>query len=513
MCIQGRYRFSALCLAVLLGLMGLSACTADPQMNEIGDSPVHPVKGTASSGATVFATSAAEPLTTAPAVSRTTAVTVAPHRTTAKTDRTTRLQTTHVTKRPGTPSSAGKGSTSRAKTTQPSDFLTSPSGTPVRVVLWRSPAAWEKQTAVAYTAETGVAVQFTTLAGDHYWSRILSSMKAGTAMGDICGFQSHAAAFPVCVAACMQPFPFRKTSRQDTAWDTARMKAYQINGQYYGVAVSGSWEHEATMLYYNADMLRQDKELLPKDLWRQGQWDWNRFLPILVRSVVRGRTCALDDQNTWIFAAGTDYVRYDGTRFASNLDDPKLASTIAGFFLLNSIFSPNIHGDSSIDQFRQGNLVMLGASSAYLQKSSQRGGEAGFADLGFAWDAVPFPVTSDSGVTVIDRSHLFGLVRGAACADGAEQFLRYWLDPRNQPSVSQMAARTDVQDVLDYLRQQTAIMPTYSNGVLGYIDPEGFDSFSQKMASVSMESYVPQLLEYYTPFVERCVAQCNQKLS
>ena len=136
-------------------------------------------------------------------------------------------------------------------------------GKSVHILMWRSFTDYEESVIKNFENSTGVKVKVTVTNEENYKSKLISLISQNNAP-DVAMFSSKD--FPNnAVTGALAPL--KETLRYSTydicmaadCWQKYYMNAYKINGDYFGVAMRGSWlcEDMNYVTYYNSEILKK----------------------------------------------------------------------------------------------------------------------------------------------------------------------------------------------------------------------------------------------------------------
>ena len=176
----------------------------------------------------------------------------------------------------------GGGTTQTGSTVFAKDYLsTIPASVKqkgVHLLMWREFDSYEKQVVDAFQKKTGMKVRTTITTEDEYVTKLIS-LVTGSDAPDV--FMMDTDFFPTSalkVGAALNKTTFRL---DDPIWYKSYMDAFAINGNYYSVAVNGSFSCEDTnyVTYYRPSVLKASGiTTMPYDLYKQGKWTWDKEL-------------------------------------------------------------------------------------------------------------------------------------------------------------------------------------------------------------------------------------------
>ncbi|MBO5200316.1 MAG: extracellular solute-binding protein [Clostridia bacterium] len=219
----------------------------------------------------------------------------------------------------------------------------------------------------------------------------------------------------------------------DEAWDTRIMDFYTFDGKTYGTNMRNTLLQQPRALLYNKNLINRFDLEDPYSLWKQGNWNWEKFEEICktFKEEVDDDTYLPWTSYQWADAGdayGSAMIKREGDRFVSNMSDPNLLKGWQKMCQLREDgITNNIRFD--INNFENGKILFFTESlisvrrTHFYWKSLKAQG---------ALAAVPFP-TIDGGTnaTVWSEVEAYAIPQGAPCGSLAPFFLRYYLDSEN----------------------------------------------------------------------------------
>lgn len=406
---------------------------------------------------------------------------------------------------------SGTGGATQTVTT---DVPTDLSGTTVRVLWWQPFMESEKAVIKSFEKQTGMKVEAknATNAGSPY-SELISASLAAKEGYDIVMFNNIN--FPGRPTEYMQPLnDIKGFDFSDPAWDISTMNNHKINGKYYGVNINGNNHTEYICMFYNETMFKDRGVKTPREYWEAGNWNWDTFLEcakamtyedngVKIYGYVNRGTANV---TYWTQAAGTDFIKYDGSKFTSNLSDPLLLSTIQFYNDLSSKYKVmNDEFPYGVTDFRTGGSAMFSCITYPMRKDSS----TKFNQMTDTIDAVPFPMPKGSEEVAIVDSTMFGILKGAKNPEGAAHFLRYFLDPANY-DMSSNFINSDLEKTFNALSKMEKKV-SISQGVVDYAAMVDFGNVCHNIALTSADQAGSKLQSYATNF-EAAVKKANKAL-
>lgn len=386
-------------------------------------------------------------------------------------------------------------------------------GTTVKVLWWQPLMKSEEKVIKSFESQTGmkVEVKHTTNAGTY--GEFISASLAAKEGYDIAMFNNID--FPGRPVNFFQPLnDVKGFDLSDSAWDKAVMDTQKINGKYYGVNINGSNHTEYICMFFNESMFKKRGVKTPRQYWEEGNWNWDTFLDcakamtykengVQVYGYVNRGTGYI---TYWTQAAGTDFIKYDGSKFTSNLSDAKLLDTIKYYNEFGSklkvMDSNTTYG---VPSFRQGEAAMFSVISYAMRKDSS----TNFAQMTDTIDAVPFPMPKGEKQIAIVDSTLFGVLKGAKNPEGAMHFLRYFLDPKNYDMSSNFINKNLEKTFNELAKMDKRV--SLSQGVVNYAALVDFANVCHNIALTSADQVTAKVKSYASNF-DIAVNKANKAL-
>lgn len=386
-------------------------------------------------------------------------------------------------------------------------------GTTIKVLWWRPLEDAEKKVIEKFEKETGAKVEVKNTTNAGTYGELISASLAAKEGYDIAMFNNID--FPGRPTQYMQPLnKIKGFDFNDSAWDKSVMDTQKIDGNYYGVTINGSLNSEYICMFFNETMFKDRGVKTPREHWEAGNWNWDTFLEC-------AKAMTYEDNGVqvygylnrgssyvtyWTQAAGTDFVKYDGSKFASNISDTKLIDTLKFYNDLahkyNVSDSENVYG---VPDFRSGNAAMFSCITYPMRKVA----DTKFSQMTDTIDAVPFPMPKGQKEVALIDSTLFGILKGAKNPEGAAVFLRYFLDPANYDMSSYFINKNleNTFNALSKMEKRVSI----TEGVVNYAAQVNFANVCHNLALTSTDQVSAKLQSYKSNF-DVAVQKANKAL-
>lgn len=216
---------------------------------------------------------------------------------------------------------------------------------------------------------------------------------------------------------------------KDSFWDKEVLEAHKINDNYYLLNSAYSPQNYRSVVAYNIKLFEDNGFKTPTEFYEEGNWTIETMEECATRIARLGSDyvglSATPANITAMF--GTDMITYENGEYKNNCSDEKLQQAYKwaldakekGIFTYKYMwwkFNQNVVGMEIVSDW------LLRANGAY-------------ANNGVDPDVlayVPLPkVTKDSEQLSVLSNRSYGICKGAANAEAAGYFLRYFLDYEN----------------------------------------------------------------------------------
>lgn len=386
-------------------------------------------------------------------------------------------------------------------------------GTTVKMLFWRPLMDAEKKAIEKFEKETSIKVEVKNTPNAGTYGELISSSLAAKEGYDIAMFNNID--FPGRPIQYMQPLnDIKGFDFKDAAWDISVMDTQKIGGKYYGVSAKGSLNSEYICMFFNETMFKDRGVKTPRQYWEEGNWNWDTFLECAKGMTYEDNGVQIygySNRGTgyvtyWTQAAGTDFIKYDGSKFTGNLSDTKLIDTLKYYNDLTYKYKvrdpENVYG---VPDFRSGNAAMFSCITYPMRKDS----DTKFNQMTDKIDAVPFPMPKGQKEVALIDSTLFGVLKGAKNPEGAAVFLRYFLDPANYDMSSYFINKNleGTFNALSKMEKRVSI----SEGVVNYAALVDFANVCHNIALTSADQTASKLQSYKQNF-DVAVQKANKAL-
>ncbi|MBO4734277.1 MAG: carbohydrate ABC transporter substrate-binding protein [Clostridia bacterium] len=379
---------------------------------------------------------------------------------------------TTSTNKGGTANNTGKVNAKATKTTKfaanpYSDVPAEVKGTTVEFLMNRTINDGDYKIIAEFEKITGIKIKFIYANYGTYGETVANMVAAKNAPDIING---ERLAYPNGFITLCDPMDAETFKLDDPFWDIKSMQGSKLRGKYYGVISTKSIYHDARMLMYNVTLL---KKLLgsdyatksPRALWKAGKWDLDALYD-LCATIKNAQPDLIPltyiSQYDFALASGQDLVKFDGTKFSSNVSNPTLRKGWEWFNKLRN--STGYSEPYNMNNFlAQKDVMFINTIYNCYNKNSI----AGQASQKFEVDAVPVP--GINGVTNAPCDYrTFSLAKGAKNPVGAAYFIRYWADNSNTNERAE-AVSSDIWDTAVYVSNTMPKTFEFSSSLLYYV--------------------------------------------
>ncbi|MBO7520363.1 MAG: extracellular solute-binding protein, partial [Clostridia bacterium] len=208
-----------------------------------------------------------------------------------------------------------------------SDIPAALKGTTVEYLMCRQITNNDKTLIANFEKKTGIKVKLTYAEYGGYGTTVANRVAAKNSPDIIIG---ERVAYPNGLISLCEPLDAETFKLDDPFWDLKSMQGCKFRGKYYGVFTNKTIYHDARMMMINVPLLKQIlgsdySKKSPRALWKAGKWNLESFYDLCVKIKDKGyMPLTYISQYDFALASGQDLVKFDGTKFSSNLSNKTL---------------------------------------------------------------------------------------------------------------------------------------------------------------------------------------------
>lgn len=383
-------------------------------------------------------------------------------------------------------------------------------GTKITVCNWNSINEYPGgATAIKeFTELTGIEVEWQVENYATYLSK-LASMVASGEVPDVVRMRSPLVSNYI----SMQPLSTTGFDFSDAAWDQWVMDSYSVDGEAYGVNLANTHLSTPVMMLYNKALITKYDLEDPYTLWKNGQWTYDKFVQIMKDFKAETNAdyvCSFYDYSEFSAMWGVEGpVKYDGTTYASNLDDSKFVSTTQT--IADLINTDHLLARWKPDEFDQGKILFWTGSAIYARRQN-----AYFENVKSAGSlqVVPMPtVEGEEEYVMYTEVEAYGIPKGAKNASAVPYFLRFFLDRTNYDMESFFSS-SQAQEVYDHcVNVENKLWTSLYGKEYGFYDDDtSQDAFSEALLNAT-GAQVLTALDSNAAVIDQRIQRYNEQLS
>lgn len=363
-----------------------------------------------------------------------------------------------------------------------SDIPAGLKGTEVEFLMNRTITDDDKRIIAEFEKKTGIKVKLTYAAYGTYGETVANRVAAKNSPDII---NSERIAYPSGFTKLCEPLDEEMFKLDDPFWDIEAMQGSKIGGQYYGLISTKSLYYDARIMMYNVPLL---KKILgskystqsPRALWKAGKWNLDALYDLSTEIKKAGYTpLTYISQYDFALASGQDLVKYDGTKFSSNLSNTTLRKGWEWFNKLrNSEGYSEVYNQNNF--LAQKTLMFINTTYNCYNKNSIAG------QAKFEVDAVPVP--GINGVTNAPCDYrTFAIAKGAKNPAAAAYFIRYWADNANTVE-RQEAVNDNVWETANFVSTKLPKTFEFSSSLLYFVSDQAESSVRNELVTAKQMS-------------------------
>lgn len=384
-------------------------------------------------------------------------------------------------------------------------------GTTVTVYNW-NPANYATGSVLAiqkFEEETGIKVNWVTGSYDTYATDIAAMVTAGEAP-DIVRLRDT----DFSMLKLLTPLDEINYDFSDQAWNQDLMYEYQVNGKQYAVALDNTPYVNPLVMFYNRSLIAKYNLEDPYDLWKKGEWTWDKCMEICETFLDQAGTnfngLALYRGSDYACSLGASFFSYDPetSQYVSHMSDTSL---VKGWqFVANNVNKGLIMEDVYQTTFMEKNLLLF----CNVGSIGARASHNYFVDLkeSGALGTVPIPKVDgqDTYYQYLTELEAYGIPQGAKNAEAAAYFLRYYLDAEHY-DMNGFYCDDQAAEVVNWCMQQEFV-----TNVHRVIYKEQYGTSEVEIGYSLMTSELAQVkthLDTISPIIDSVVKTGNEVLS
>ena len=292
-------------------------------------------------------------------------------------------------------------------------------------------------------------------------------------------------------------------------WDEQVTSAYTVKGKIYGVNLKNTFNLQPTVVYYAGDTIKRYKLEDPYDLWKAGQWTWNKFIEMCKDFKEQtGRPGWMTNyQLDLLDWNGLDFLTFDGNQFKDNSSDPAILTTLQKICTLKDAVTCEAMREQ--DKLENGTYLfttdnMLCARTTDFHYETLKGNN----DL----MTVPFPSGLTS--TYIQPMHeyeAFGFPKGCKNGPAAYYFLRYYLN-RDNYDAKTFFVNNQALETYDFAIKQKRFYKV-SSGPMSVTTGNSNGALDNYIRTQGKADQIQSELDKVKPQFKRAAEQANEKIA
>lgn len=385
------------------------------------------------------------------------------------------------------------------------DMPSSVRGKVVKVALWWTPNAVEKEQLDAAKSKLGIAYKPVTIPSDLYNSKLTSMVASGDAP-DMAAVGSDFYPMSIINGLFQSLDKGNFDIENDPAYDLAQMEAFKWGGKYYGVQCKTNMTYQRYCLYYNETMFNNRGVKTPLKYWKEGNWNWDTFAELCKKMThtKNGETIwgySSDDAEIlgFLLAADTDFVTVSNDKISNNIKSKKVLDVLGNISDLraNGYWDPEASGSS---KFINGRAAMMGNRSWMIETTT------GLASTSMTdkWGVVPMPSPKGQAETIGINPCVWGIPTGAKNVTAASYFIRHFLDWSSVDFKSVIAGEQQLE-MFNYLTNAKNKRITVSMGITTYLDTANY--YQLLWAARESKNDIPVFMDSMVPVIDGIISK------
>lgn len=379
------------------------------------------------------------------------------------------------------------------------------SGQKIAMFVWWNVAEDDQAKAETFQEKTGIQLTYESATLNKYISNLSGKVMSGRPPA-LAAITNKWYPQPI-TRGLMQPIQTTALADLGDLYALDLMEQFSYNGNYYGIAMKGSYTNNFALMYFNKRMMAEDVAAGtdPYSLWKQGDWNWQTWSELANKYTDSARGIygtAVTNHNYWMLSAGQDTILPTLDGLTNNVRNAKLYRVwLHAWDTVHTAKVIPAATDTAYQKFVNGQAAMLG-DGAYAMLS--RFGGTLSEDMQDDWGVVPFPSPMDSHFVSACEGSVWGFPTGVTGEklEAAIWYLHYYLGDA-------YFAETDIfpvdegKEVVEWMWTQR--MQSFNSvGILTYGGAYSADaiqkhiideSFTKSMVNVNLDSWYEPLNE------------------
>ncbi len=379
------------------------------------------------------------------------------------------------------------------------------SGQKIKMFVWWNVAEDDTAKAETFQEKTGIQLTYESATLNKYISNLSGKVMSGNPPA-LAAITNKWYPQPI-IRGLMQPIQTTALDGLGDLYALDLMEQFSYNGNYYGIAMKGSYTNNFALMYFNKRMMAEDVAAGtdPYSLWKQGDWNWQTWSELANKYTDSAKgICgtAVTNHNYWMLSAGQDTILPTLDGLTNNVRNAKLYRVwLHAWDTVHTTKVIPAATDTAYQKFVNGQAAMLG-DGAYAMLS--RFGGTLSEDMQDDWGVVPFPSPMGSPFVSACEGSVWGFPTGVTGEklEAAIWYLHYYLGDA-------YFAETDVfpvdegKEVVEWMWTQR--MQSFNSvGILTYGGTYSADaiqkhiideSFTKSMVNVNLDSWYEPLNE------------------
>ena len=292
-------------------------------------------------------------------------------------------------------------------------------------------------------------------------------------------------------------------------WDNQVTSAYTVKGKIYGVNLKNTFNQQPTVVYYAGDTIKRYKLEDPYDLWKAGQWTWDKFVEMChdFKEATGRAGWMTNDHLDLLRWNGLDFLTFDGNEFKDNSSDPRILTTLQKICSYRNTLTPEAMRSQELIEngtylFITDNMLCSRTTDFHYETLK------GNNDL----MTVPFPSGLTS--TYIQPMHeyeAYGFPKGCKNGPAAYYFLRYYLN-RDNYDAKTFFINNQALETYDFAMKQKRFYKV-SSGPMAVTAGESDGGLGSYIRTQGKADQIQSELDKIKPQFKRAAEQANEKVA